>query len=1227
MKKRVPSKLVLVRKIAFIVFILGLLNLFSVTPSWADPLDCPGGSWQVIENSGYYLIYPASMQVGALLYSNTWCSAYVDSWYNCADHCTCCQYCIGSPTYVHTQQSTDGIWIDCCPTTSSVSIWKCPDVGPAPGYASAPGAPGAGSGDGPGGGDGGCKGGTCCSASGGGTNDGPKVGGFAGDPVDLATGFFLYSKQDLYVPGVIPISISRYYRAGATNLGAFGVGTYFEYDWWMGIYQNTMTLVKPGNYQYKFSWQTNGTYVNTTDPAMRGAVATVNADNSILLYMKDGWIYTFDPSGKLIRIADRNGNALTIQRRPYAENGFLQTITTPEGRWMTFNQTFTGNFYRTDSITDSAGRTVSYSYETDPFSDYPRLKTVTYPDGSTIQYNYDSSGRMSEIINEKGAREVLNEYDENNRVIRQTHADGGVYSFSYTLNGGVIAQTSMTAPNGGTTSWLFNSAAYITDITTPDGETTYEREPGTDKILSITDPLGRTVNYVYDAMGRVSSRTDNADNTTSYEYEDTFSGLTKITDALGHITSMTYDAFGNLASRTEPDDKTTTFTYNSLGKPLNVTDAAGNTVTMQYDTMGNLTGVTDPLGHSSSMAYDSLGRMTTFTDAKGNSAQYGYDVMGRILSVTDPLGNVTTYHYDAGGLLDTVTDANNHSILYAYDSRNRLITRTDQLGNSETYTYDTSDNLISVTDRKGQVTAFTYDLMDRVTRADYADGSYTTYTYDAGGRLTGLTDSISGPISYTYADTGCSTGTCGGTTTDKVASETTSLGAVSYAYDAIGRRTSMTVTGQPAVSYTYDANSRLQGVGTTLNGSPLNFAIGYDTDGRRLSGTYPNGVTSSLAYDDASHLTTLQYLDPLNAVLESLGYTYDANGNRISMDRQNVSLPPRPATTATAYNAANQLLTFNDKNITYDGNGNMTSLTNSCGTTNYTWNARNQLVGISGFDSACSPLTASFEYDGLGRRIEKTINGRTIDYLYDGMDIVQEIENGVPTVNYIRTLNIDEPLARIELATGKVRYYHTDGLGSIIGLTNESGQEVTQYAYDPFGNVTISGEASDNPFQYTGRENDGTGLYYYRARYYSPELQRFISEDPIGLAGGINQFAYVRNRPLNNNDPLGLFEVTHNIWTDYATYGANASEFQKERNFQHTAKLGKCFAICMIKGHKYSYPVVSKGIEQWITHIMEHHPNVWIRGAGEAIGWAGWIWFGVESYECLKECAKENECQ
>jgi len=338
----------------------------------------------------------------------------------------------------------------------------------------------------------------------------------------------------------------------------------------------------------------------------------------------------------------------------------------------------------------------------------------------------------------------------------------------------------------------------------------------------------------------------------------------------------------------------------------------------------------------------------------------------------------------------------------------------------------------------------------------------------------------------------------------------------------------MTVAGQEPVYYKYDANSRLSEILASINGVTQSFGFQYDELGRRISLSLPNGITTTYNYDNGSNLLEILHKNPAQ-ILEQLVYNYDQNGNRTSMDRVNVPVKlPNPANNI-AYNSANQMLTFNDKTITYDNNGNMTSVTNSCGTTVYDWDARNRLIGMAGFDPNCQPLIASFKYDALGRRIEKRINEKTIHYLYDGLDIIQEIENGIVSANYIRNLNIDEPLARIQ-SDGTVRYYQQDALGSVIALLDENGEEKTQYSYDPYGNVEILGELSDNPFQYTGRENDGTGLYYYRARYYSPELQRFVSEDRIGLRGqDVNLFRYVFNQPTNNNDPLGLLSSSSSI--------------------------------------------------------------------------------------------------
>jgi RHS repeat-associated protein len=188
-------------------------------------------------------------------------------------------------------------------------------------------------------------------------------------------------------------------------------------------------------------------------------------------------------------------------------------------------------------------------------------------------------------------------------------------------------------------------------------------------------------------------------------------------------------------------------------------------------------------------------------------------------------------------------------------------------------------------------------------------------------------------------------------------------------------------------------------------------------------------------------------------------------------------------------------------------------------TTTYTRNARNQLTGISG-----PSLTASFTYDSFGRRTGKTINGTTTNFLYDGLNPVQEKNAGTVTANLLTGLGIDEFFTRTD-SVG-VRALLPDALGSTVALADSSGALQTQYTYEPFGVTTQTDAASASSYKYTGREEDGTGLYYYRARYYQPQFQRFIAEDPIGFLGGdVNLYGYVGNSPVLLRDPMGLLTL------------------------------------------------------------------------------------------------------
>jgi RHS repeat-associated protein len=190
----------------------------------------------------------------------------------------------------------------------------------------------------------------------------------------------------------------------------------------------------------------------------------------------------------------------------------------------------------------------------------------------------------------------------------------------------------------------------------------------------------------------------------------------------------------------------------------------------------------------------------------------------------------------------------------------------------------------------------------------------------------------------------------------------------------------------------------------------------------------------------------------------------------------------------------------------------------SDGTHGYTWDARNRLSQMD------LGNTASFVYDPFGRRTSKTVVGTQTGFLYDGANPVQELSGATATANLLSG-GLDEIFQRTDSAGA--RSFLTDALGSTLALTDASAAVQTSYTFDPFGNTTSTGAASTNSFQYTGRELDGTGLYFYRARYYNPAIGRFISEDPIEFeAGSPNFYAYVGNDPIDGIDPFGLKCIT-----------------------------------------------------------------------------------------------------
>ena len=361
-------------------------------------------------------------------------------------------------------------------------------------------------------------------------------------------------------------------------------------------------------------------------------------------------------------------------------------------------------------------------------------------------------------------------------------------------------------------------------------------------------------------------------------------------------------------------------------------------------------------------------------------------------------------------------------------------------------------------------------------------------------------------------------------------------------------------------SYSWDLAGRLLGHSTNAGGQPHATSYQYDTAGRLAArkvqaGSQSDLITQRYGYDSVERLGQIKYIKAEGQageqLIEQLDYSYDAAGRRTGKTALNNNGIGQGETPMTAtYDAANRMtaitLTVGAATKTYalnyDAAGNLTQKQNTgdpSDKTTYTWDASNRLSQIAQTGAAAAnALNASFTYDAFGRRIQSSIAqggnpAQTVQFLYEGQQALGEIRGGSLSHRLLTGLSLDETIARIALNTNGIkdaqnsRVFMTDALNSVIAQLGDdnatAGSIQNSYGYSPYGEaVTVGPDAAKNPIQYTSRENDGTGLMFYRARYYDSVLKRFISSDPIGLLGGANTYSYVGGDPLSLIDPEGL---------------------------------------------------------------------------------------------------------
>ncbi len=940
----------------------------------------------------------------------------------------------------------------------------------------------------------------------------PRVG----KPVDLASGIEVLTATDMFLKGSRgPLEIIRTYRTLSLQPRAFGIGSSFNYDYRLdSVLPQSAALVnleEPDGVRVPFTLQPDGTLINTTAPAMSGAVMTTAPDGTAKLRFKSGVTYSFTPGSVLTgsvltAITDPNGNVTKIVRDPTGPQQ-INDIIDPVGRKLTL--TWDSNPFIT-SITDPIGRKVTYTYNSSN-----TLATFTDVLGGVTKYTYDSQNRLSTVVDPRGITIATNTYYADGRVQYQNRASGGTYLFQYTLTNALVptspvTQTVVTDPRGVVTTYRFNTQGYLVSATDASGQTrVFDRASGTNFVMSMKgtgtceacgDPRAGDMTFTYDTGGNILTQTDALGNTTSFTYEPEFNNIASTTDPAGNVTKNSYDAHGNVIKTTDPRGFETIYARDGNGLITSMQDAAGNITRYTYDSLGNLTSTTDALNQKTQFAYDGASRLTAQMDPLGRLLTITYNASDELTSIVEGNGETTRFTYNVAGFPASMVDPNGNTSTVEYDGHGRVAAKRDALGRAQTYTYDFNDNVISITNRRGLKATFLYDSLNRMDTENWPDAT-VKHTYDAAGRMTQVVDSQSGTFKASFDLAG------------RLIKVSSPNGILSYTRDAVGRIATRQVQGQPVSTYAYDANSNL----TSAAMGSVSTTRTYDPRDLMVSNSRSNGVNGSYSFDADGRLTSI--LEKIGGTtLLSRTFGLDVAG-QITKNGVDKGLALATPSASGTFDAANQAGNFGGTTYTSDGDGNRLTESGPGGVTNYTWDARGRLQSIQ----VPGGVTTSFAYDPEGLMIQKrTVSGGsdTLErYILDASRNIVSITQGNSTTSILDGRSPDDIVAVVQGSTPS--FPLADQVRSQSAFTDGSGNIAGSASYEPYGATTRSGTVG--MFQFTGRPVGNASVYYNRWRFYDAATGTFLSRDPAGIRGGsANLYQYAGANPISYSDPLGL---------------------------------------------------------------------------------------------------------
>lgn len=876
-----------------------------------------------------------------------------------------------------------------------------------------------------------------------------------------------------------------------------------------------------------------------------------------------------------------------------------------------------------------------------PRSDVSDITTLNYYPDDAGQGN--NRAQLKEIIDANGVTVRGNiQYTAFGKILSEERPNGLSLSYTYYPRGRLETLTETSGTSSRTTRWTYLATGEVETVTqaygTADATTITFGYDDARRLTRVEDGLGNYIKYTLDTEG-------------NKEFEEIYDNG----DVLKKSLAQTFDAYNRLNVSTQQNESSD-YDFNPNGTLGALTDGESSLTDYDYDSLKRLTAVTQDLGGINAKTfydYDTQDNLTSVIDPNNGVTVYGYDDLGNLLAQISPDTGATTFGYDGAGNLTSKTDAKGQAFTYHYDALNRLYLLDAPGSNDDIqYDYDTCANgvgrLCAVTVNSGgaspiqttysytgfgeveshQGLSYGYDSAGRLETMIYPSGAVVTYHYDSAGRINqvdldqdGTFTTLASNISYKPFGpiTGLTYGNGkvliqGFDTAYRMTSQDIAgvLNVTYPVYDANGNLRRQ-IEDASANDYTYDALNRLD----TAIGNFGSQDFGYDKVGNRLA---EDNVTQSYIYEPNSNR-----LDMVNGFDVQL----DANGNTTVKGAQ-----------AFSYTVHNRLKAVRDggallATYTYNGLGQRvrkshpyTPSGDANGDNLITVDDLQAVIDeILGLDVATG--NPDCNGDGLVNVADLVcINNRIASggVIFTGSKVFAYGLNGQLVGEYDGATNAPlqeiiylggRPLA--VLRGGNVYYVHADHLGTPRAVMDDTGAIIWRWESDPFGSGLPDGDVDGDgvlftlnlrfPGQYYDQE---TGLHYNYFRYYDPRLGRYLTSDPLGLAGGMNTYAYVLNNPLNFIDPLGL---AVGDWWDFPANLERARQIAREelarRPRSHndigdamrhaewmrrtTQETNACTAWLAGTGHEIEGLL---GGQPWAEAIMDLHNNAVGRNAG-----------------------------